>query len=216
MKSPEWKQHLSAAYDRHACERERMEKQDWKEIERAHFHTRLQQEGAVSLLEIGAGTGRDSLFFAQTGYEVTSSDLSPRMVQLCREKGLQAEVMDFYKMTYPDGRFDAVYALNCLLHVPKADIVKVLLEIRRVLRPGGLFYMGVYGGPDSEGVWEEDAYEPKRFFSFYTDRSVQDVVGSFLEPVYFRVIPLAEGKPHFQSMIWRKPPRAGTFQIRTL
>jgi hypothetical protein len=45
----------------------------------------------------------------------------------------------------------------------------VLAGIARVLRPGGLVYIGQCGGREVEGVWEDDNYEPKRFFSHRTD-----------------------------------------------
>jgi ubiquinone/menaquinone biosynthesis C-methylase UbiE len=85
---------------------------------------------------------------------VTCIDLSNEMVNLCQEKGLNAHVMDFYDLQFPDQSFDAVFALNCLLHVPKANLESVLKEVHRVLRDGGLFFCGVYGGQDTEGIWE--------------------------------------------------------------
>ncbi|MFD0618524.1 class I SAM-dependent methyltransferase [Paenibacillus sp. GCM10027629] len=87
------------------------------------------------MLEIGAGTGIDSIYFKENGIEVTSVDLSTEMIRYCKEKGLQAYVMDFYHLDFADNTFDAVYALNCLLHVPKNEIFDVLLGIRRIMKP---------------------------------------------------------------------------------
>ncbi|WP_274436524.1 class I SAM-dependent methyltransferase [Alicyclobacillus sp. ALC3] len=155
------------AYNRQAAERNASSRQDWKVSERDAFLASIRSSGLTRLLEIGAGPGHDSLFFQENGLDVTSVDLSPNMVDLCKTKGLRAEVMDFSHLSFPDDSFDAVWALNCLLHVRKAELPEVLTELRRVLRPGGLFYMGVYGGQNSEGVWDDDTYEPKRFFSFF-------------------------------------------------
>jgi SAM-dependent methyltransferase len=69
--------------------------------------------------------------------------------------------------------FDAVYALNCLLHVPNADLPTVLRAIRTVLRPGGLFFLGVYGGEPAEGIAEDDQYDPPRFFSWRSGAQIQ-------------------------------------------
>jgi len=197
---------LREAYDRHAEERDGGGIQDWKIAERDRFLAALRETKAETLLEIGAGPGRDSLFFAERGLRVTAVDLSPEMVRLCRDKGLDAREMDMAELDFPDGSFDAVYALNCLLHIPKAELGAVLREIRRVLKPGGLFYMGVYGGIDSEGVWEQDVYEPKRFFAMYEDDAMREAVGSVFEVAHFGVVKLAEGgrQPHFQSMFLRK------------
>jgi SAM-dependent methyltransferase len=134
----------------------------WKLEEREAFLKVLLDDGCNSLLEIGAGPGKDSLFFKEQGFEVVCTDLSPEMVRVCTDRGLDAHVMDYYEMDFADATFDAVYAMNCLLHLPKNQLGNVLEEIRRVLKPQGVFYMGVYGGQDSERIWELDSYEPKR------------------------------------------------------
>lgn len=85
---------LRAAYSlESAAQRDTSEKEDWKLVERQQFLALLQQEGKTTLLEIGAGTGKDSLFFQQNGLRVVCTDLSPAMIALCREKGLEAYVV---------------------------------------------------------------------------------------------------------------------------
>jgi SAM-dependent methyltransferase len=113
-------------------------------------------------------------------------------VAACRQKGLEARVMDVCALDLPDAQFDAVFALNCLLHLPKAEFPKALGEIRRVLKPGGLFYLGLYGGHDSEGIYEDDSYDPKRFFSFWRNQALKNHLEEFFEVVSFNVIALEE------------------------
>lgn len=199
---------LQQSYNNHATERDHNEIQPWKVQERNQFLDQLRRENCTTLLEIGAGPGRDSLFFHQNGLKVTTVDFSEEMVRLCKEKGLpDVYCMDFRHLDFPDNRFDAVYALNCLLHVPKAEIDSVLQEIRRVLKPNGLFFYGVYGGQDTEGVWEDDTYEPKRFFSFYEDEAIKQVVQKHFILEDFHVVDVNGKKPHFQSLTLRKPTR---------
>lgn len=93
--------------------------------------------------------------------------------------------------------------MNSLLHVEKANRSFVLEEIRNVLNPYGLFYMGVYGGDDSEGIWEDDLYTPHRFFSFYQDENIKRVVSSCFEIISFERIETG-GKYYFQSIVMRK------------
>jgi SAM-dependent methyltransferase len=142
---------LRVSYDGRAAWRDQQEKQPWKLAERQLFLARVLDDGGGRLLEIGAGPGHDSAFFAGHGLQVVATDLSPAMVSLCRQKGLDARVMDFLHLDFPAGSFDAVYGLNCLLHVPNADLPEVLAAIRSVLRPGGWLYLGVYGGNGHEG-----------------------------------------------------------------
>lgn len=197
------KSKLVKTYDRYAQERDASEPKEWKLKERDEFLQVIQQSDKQSLLEIGSGPGKDGRFFKDHGLKVVSTDLSPVMVKLCQEKGLRAYVMDFYNLEFMDSTFDAVWALNCLLHVPKKDMITVLKGIERVLRPGGYFYLGVYGGPDQEGIWKDDYYQPQRFFSFHTDEQIQEVVGQVFDVVRFKTIPV-EGEIHFQSFILKK------------
>lgn len=200
----EIKESLIRTYNNYADERGTREGlEPWKEKERALFLQALQRDSSITLLEIGAGPGRDSLFFMDQGYQVTCTDLSPEMVRICKERGLDARVMDYYEMDFSDVMFDAVYALNCLLHVPKDRIRGVFGEIRRVLKPQGLFYMGVYGGQDSEGIWEQDIYEPKRFFSFFSNEKMIELVEEYFHIETFNVVKYQPVGLHFQSMVLR-------------
>lgn len=197
---------LRRAYAQQAGSRDQRSIQPWKIEERQRFLQRLQAAGAVSLLEIGSGTGQDAEFFAANGLQVLATDLTPENVAACRQKGLQARVMDVCKLDLPDAQFDSVFSLNCLLHLPKTEFPKALREISRVLKPGGLFYLGLYGGNDSEGIYEEDTYEPKRFFSFWSDEALRNELEKAFEVLEFRTLALEdEGGLTFQSVSLRNP-----------
>ena len=187
-----------------ASERDRAGKEDWKMAERQQFLDLLKQEGKKTLLEIGAGTGTDGLFFQQSGLRVVCTDLSSAMVELCREKGLEAYVMDFLSLDFPLAYFEAIYALNCLLHVPTNDLAAVLQKLWNLLCPGGLFFLGVYGGNEEEGIHEDDRHQPPRFFAHHTDAFMKQVVSPFFEIISFKTIPLENPAWHFQSLLLRR------------
>lgn len=199
------KNNLIVSYNKYAQERDAHKKEAWKIEERATFLTLLQSTDKRSLLEMGAGPGHDSKFFQDTGLTVTCIDLSPEMVKLCQKKGLSAQVMDMTDLNFPPDSFDAVYALNSLLHIPKADFRIVLKNVKKVLKPSGLFYLGVYGSDvESEGVREQDTYDPKRFFSFHTDAGIQKITSELFVLQYFKRIPTTGDDLHFQSLILKK------------
>jgi SAM-dependent methyltransferase len=196
---------LQSAYDAKAALRDASPIQEWKIALWTQFLQRLQaehgsckppsaresdQRRAIALLEIGAGPGQTGRFFQDAGLAVVCADLSPEMVRLCRAKGLEAYTMDFLHLDFPDGHFDALFAQNCLLHVPKAEFTGVLQAIRRVIRPGGLLFIGTYGGRDFEGVREEDDYEPKRFYALYADEKMRSILDRFFDILEFKVTPI--------------------------
>ena len=194
---------LRASYDDAAARRDQMVKADWKVAERAAFLRRLQDESRTALLEVGAGTGQDSVFFAAHGLTVMATDLSAQMVARCQAKGLDARIMDVSNLEFADGVFDAVYAMNCLLHVPNADLPGVLAEISRVLRPGGLFFLGVYGGTGTEGAADPDGHVPARFFSWRTDEQIVSFAREHFDLVDFHVV-ATPGEDRFQSLTLRR------------
>jgi hypothetical protein len=113
---------LCESYDKHAQERESSTMQEWKIGERTRFLSVLQKDNKKKLLELGAGTGRDSRYFQDQGFEVVSIDLSPAMIELCRQKGLTAYVMDMGNIDFPENSFDAVYCMNSFLHLTKTKV----------------------------------------------------------------------------------------------
>lgn len=87
-------------------------------------------------LEVGCGPGE---LAARVGEEldaeVVAVDLSPRMVELARGRGVDARVGDVQQLLFGDGEFDCAVAAWMLYHV--ADVERALSELARVLAPGG-------------------------------------------------------------------------------
>jgi SAM-dependent methyltransferase len=204
MNYEQLKADLVTVYNKQAEERNKGEMADWKAVERAHFLSLLQSENKQTLLEIGAGHGRDGLFFKAQGLQVTCIDLSPKMVELCQQKGVEARVMDMVHLDFEHTSFDAVYALNSFLHLPKDKFLVALKNVCGVLHLAGLFFLGIYGGFDFAGIWEKDFYTPKRFFSFHSDENLKRILANTFEVLYFKRIELEEGELSFQSAILRK------------
>ncbi len=195
---------LRAAYDGGASWRDGVDKEQWKLAERQAFRERLAP--GARLLEIGAGTGQDSSYFQQEGFDVVAADLSTAMVERCRAKGIEAHVMDFLHLDFPAGAFDALFAMNCLLHVPNHDLPAVLAVVRSILRPSGLFFVGVYGGEQSaEGPFDDDRHVPPRFFSWRTDEQLLGfAAGARFDVVDFHSVDTDRGY-RFQSLTLRRP-----------
>jgi SAM-dependent methyltransferase len=89
------------------------------------------------VLEVGCGWGELAEWLErETGAEVVATDLSPRMVELARERGVDARVADVCALPFEDGAFDAAVAAWMLYHVP--DLAVAVAELVRMLRTGGV------------------------------------------------------------------------------
>ena len=202
---PGFRNALGVTYDNHATERNERGEADWRWPVAESFLQRLPTEGRM--LEIGAGVGYTARWFADRGLQVVATDLSPAQVDRCREKGLEAYVRDMYDLGFEDESFDAVWAMNCLLHVPNADLHHVLSGVSRLLRRGGWFQVGVWGGVDEEGVYHDDFYQPDRFFSFRSDEELTARIGEVFHVESFEVLDLEDqedGRLHLQSVVARR------------
>jgi len=108
-----------------------------------------------SILDVGSGTGTHALLLARRGYEVTGVDPSPVMVASARAKaeeaGLPARFLQEDARTMDLGtRFDAATCYGAVLgYLADPDthaLLTALRNIRRHLRPGGLFLADVWNG----------------------------------------------------------------------
>lgn len=97
-----------------------------------------------TILDIGCGTGRTSVRLHARGLTVTAVDYSEPMIARAQEKaqpGLTFHVMDARALAFPDHSFSYVFfSFNGLDYMhPKEERMRVLKEVRRVLKPGGVF-----------------------------------------------------------------------------
>lgn len=204
-----FRESIAATYSNVADQRNEMGEAEWRWPIAERVQSVLDAEGKHRLLEIGAGVGYTSRWFADRGFDVTATDLSATQVELIRAKGLEARVADFYDLGFDAETFDAAWAMNCIHHIPTADLPDILAGVRTVLRPGGLWYLGVWGGCDEEGMYDDDFYQPARFLALRSDDAMQAAVAELFTVEWFETfLPETDQEDdglHMQSMLLRKP-----------
>jgi SAM-dependent methyltransferase/SOS-response transcriptional repressor LexA len=117
------------------------------------------------VLEIGCGSGRESVFLAGNSFVVTGTDASAGMLAVARRAaptpapGLQPgqglpPALRFLQVAFPlpagaaplDERFDAVVALAVVMHIPDQDLFEFAFQVRDLLEKGGTFIVSVSTG----------------------------------------------------------------------
>ena len=195
---------LVLSYDHAVNERDNHQISDWKERQRQRFFNLLNTEGKTRLIDIGSETGIHGSFFQEQGIDITCVDISPANVEKCKEKGLESYVWDVRDIASIGQLYDCAFALNSLLHIPTSQLSLTLANIRDVLKPDSLFFWGQYGGEYREGVYEEDRYEPKRFFSLLDDTQIQEKASKLFDIEDIATVSIKDITPlHFQSLILR-------------
>ncbi len=87
------------------------------------------------LLDVGCGVGQFLGTMTALGWNAVGTDTDERVVDICRERGLDARVGTLDENRFPDGHFDVVTMRHVIEHVPRPHLV--LAEVARILRPGG-------------------------------------------------------------------------------
>ncbi|MEP3891760.1 MAG: class I SAM-dependent methyltransferase [Hellea sp.] len=107
-----------------------------------------------TLLDFAAGTGRASIGFAEYGLKVTSVDVSEGMLEKLTSRSgdlpIQTVIMDGETLPFDDDSFDAVSAARVFYLIE--DWQGILDEIKRVLKPGGVF-LHDWGNGDPDEDW---------------------------------------------------------------
>jgi len=114
---------------------------------------RLAVSNKEAVLDVGAGAGGAALALARRGASVTAIDASPRMVKRIRDRAagegvrVDAREMDGQTLTFERASFDAAYSIFGVILFP--DPVRGLIEMRRVVKPGGMVSLVAWTQPEN-------------------------------------------------------------------
>jgi 2-polyprenyl-3-methyl-5-hydroxy-6-metoxy-1,4-benzoquinol methylase len=121
------------------------------------------------ILDAGCGSGRDSLYFINKGFEVDAFDGSP---EICKEatkrtslnvKNIIFENLDLNKEIY-----DGIWACSSLLHLNHDQLVKTIKTFWHSLKPSGVLYM-------SYKVGDRQGFHSGRFFYDMNSQRLKEI-----------------------------------------
>lgn len=146
------------------------------------------------LLDLGAGQGQDSRFFAEKGYIVTGTDYSETAIELAnsQKKELKIEYLVHNlkdKLPFNSNTFDVVYSHLSIQFFDNDVTESIFLEIHRVLKKGGVVAIMVNTKDDPQvqvsKPMYEDLYEaPDGLIKrFYTTQSLSKFVSNKFETI---------------------------------
>ena len=126
---------------------------------------KLVPEGG-KILDLGCGSGRDSMNFIKLGYEVTAVDGSKELAKKASVLlGKEVIVSTFEELKLKE-KFHGIWACASLLHIKREDLKTVLNNLYNNLDDNGVFYMSFKYGE------KEYVDDKNRYFNCFTDESI--------------------------------------------
>ena len=113
------------------------------------LHELFQQNKIEKILDLGCGDGRHLYYFSRLGYRLYGLDNARTGLCLAQDRltreGLDAELVcaDMTAIPWPEEYFDAVIGIQVIYHNPIDGIRRTIMEIHRVLKPAGWFFVTV-------------------------------------------------------------------------
>ena len=110
---------------------------DFKTIQE-NFTKRLPKGSHI--LDFGCGSGRDTKYFLEQGYQVTAIDGSEELCKIASEyTGIQVKQMLFQELNEVN-IYDGVWACSSILHLTMKELELVLKKISMALKENGILY----------------------------------------------------------------------------
>ena len=137
-------------------------------------------ERIAKVLDIGCGNGKDTIHLSQRGGVIaTGVDYSSGMLSEARKSSARVSFvqMDMRNLGFSGSCFGGVWANGCIYHVRKSEATRVLLEVKRVLKPSGVFSFNFKVGAGEELQESPRSYgaEP-RFYAYYGIEEMRSLV----------------------------------------
>lgn len=156
--------------------------------------------GVQNVVDIGCGSGRHSLMMLNEGFSVIGIDSSETSIDIARKitgSYPQERVQFFIKnivqgLPLEDNSLDAAVCWGVLHYLNSSQVMMVLNEIKRILKPGGIFALTLRSIEDSEckrlvtkDFQKSKAYESDGLeFIYYNEEEMKEILSSFIDLKY--------------------------------
>ena len=123
----------------------------------------------AQILDLGCGSGRDTKYFLEHGYQVNAIDGSSELCALATEyTGIPVKCQMFQEWDEQEV-YDGIWACSSLLHLSYGELDEVLYRIEKALKPQGILYMSF-----KYGVFEGE--RNGRYFLDFTEEKLEQLL----------------------------------------
>jgi SAM-dependent methyltransferase len=162
----------------------------------------IEAKPPFAILDFGCGPGRDLKVFAEFGHVAIGLDGAPRFAEMARGySGCVVWQQDFLELDLPENHFDGVFANAALFHVPSQELPRVLLELRKTLKPGCVLFTSNPHGDNQEG-WNGGRYGA--YHSLESWRQYMSAAGFVELAHYYRPAGVPREQQPWLASVWRR------------
>ncbi|MFQ3258792.1 MAG: SAM-dependent methyltransferase [Gammaproteobacteria bacterium] len=159
----------------------------------AEFLPHVAQYGRI--LDAGCGSARDAAFFKAQGFTVNAFDASPELAELASSYLQQPVAVKTFQELNCVNQYDGIWCCASLLHVPKAELPQVFLNLQNALKPNGVLYVSFKYG-DTERVHNG------REFTDLTEQLLSDLINQHTQLSIMKHWQSVDQRPGRESEVW--------------
>ena len=127
---------------------------------------------SASILDFGCGSGRDTKYFLEKGYQVVATDGSAELCRLASSfTGIKVKEMLFQELD-EIGVYDGIWACSSILHLPKQELLPVIRKMCIALKDNGVIYTS----------FKYSNFEGERNGRYFTDFT-EDIFREFIKVI---------------------------------
>jgi SAM-dependent methyltransferase len=122
-----------------------------KPLDRQLLDQLVRRVGALGpICDLGCGPGHVARYLHEQGANVLGIDLSPGMVEMARHlsPAISFQPGNMLALDVEDNAWGGIAAFYSIIHIPHAELLRVLVELRRVLKPGGWLLVAFHIGEE--------------------------------------------------------------------
>ena len=147
------------------------------------------------ILDLGCGSGRDSLAFLNAGFQVDAVDGSVQMVEAASKLTGLSVAHALFADYEPQHEYDGIWACSSLLHVPAEELPGTIAKYAAALKPGGTFYLSFKLGA-------HNAMRNGRWFTDLDESSFRTLIDSIDGLEIYRLDTTPDVRPGRQNEKW--------------
>src|SRR4051812_24743927 len=156
---------VKSGYDTIAAQYTGSRKEDTDDVRLLHELMERLPDGA-KVLDAGCGSGIPIAKLLSRRFNVAGVDFSETQVRLARQAVPQAQFIcqDMTELAFPAATFDAICSYYAIIHVPREEHQRLLLNFYRMLKPNGFALLCLGAGDLLEGT-EEDWFGARMYWN---------------------------------------------------